>query len=507
MIPKAASAELFPFGFLVCAANAAPRSGGAYWPSAKTRWTRTDLGGFLLWTDPLAGLLKHASDEGQAVVIGDAFSTAGRSVAEVADELLRTEDWASIADLGGRFTILLITQDRCRIAHDPFGSRSVFYRLGDAFAAASHAVLLGDAYGHARDAAVVDFMDLPAYRSRTVRYLPGDVTVYAGIHALVPNNAYDSRDGRSHRYWPAKPRRGCDIVEFMSALDRYFDAFVPFVAERYDPVIFGITGGVDSRAVCAAFLAKGVPIEGMTWKNGYLHSAERPTVDRIVMDLGMPHQYVDVKPDTELAIATAAGINGGGSRGRSRLTAAVSGTISAPGGVFLSGHGGEILRGFYQLTTRKRNARAGGMAVARRRLAGFLRAIRLLPAQEREGAASPRTLTRLYSRSAKGGTADPVYKTACESFFRDFIRRANYKGVEKFGFDLHDIFYWEHRMGMWGAAKLNEMDTALYSMAGLNGREIYEIAFGLPDNRRLTKALLKQAAARYHEKLGTIPYA
>ena len=42
------------------------------------------------------------------------------------------------------------------------------------------------------------------------------------------------------------------------------------------------------------------------------------------------------------------------------------------------------------------------------------------------------------------------------------MERANYgEELIRCGFDLNDIFYWEHRMGMWGSAVHNEMDPAV----------------------------------------------
>lgn len=488
--PAATPDALFRAGFLVCDGRTLPRSGGVHWPEVRARWTRHDLGGFLLWTDPEAGLLRRNSEKGQAVVIGDAFSVAGRSVTDAADELLRTGDWAAIADLGGRFAVLLIEGDRCRVAHDPFGSRSVFWRRGGGFAAASHAALLGDAYNHRRDRAVADFMKLRGYRDRTVKYLPGDMTVYEGIHALVPNTAYDSAEGRPRRYWPTRPRRTATMDRFMSALDRYFDAFVPFVRNRHDPVLFGITGGVDSRGVFAAFLGKGVPIEGVTWTGGYLKPAERPTVDRIVAEFGIPHRYLDLDPGADPGIAAAAAVNSGHFRGASKLTASMAMTGLPRDAVFVRGYGGEILRGFYDLPSR--NPKGLGLPSERGR---------------RGPSMTPEGLARLYSSSARGFTKEEPYAEACAGFFEGFMERAEYARLEGLGYDLRDIFYWEHRMGMWGAAMLNEMDPAVYSLVGLNGREIYETAFGLPDRERLDKALIERVVSRCHKALGAVPYS
>jgi hypothetical protein len=87
------------------------------------------------------------------------------------------------------------------------------------------------------------------------------------------------------------------------------------------------------------------------------------------------------------------------------------------------------------------------------------------------------------------------------------MERANYdERLMGWGFDLNDVFYWEHRMGMWGAAMHNEMDPVMLSMTGFNSREVYEAGFGMDSGKRLTKTLLLEVIRRYDEPMAEIPY-
>jgi len=91
--------------------------------------------------------------------------------------------------------------------------------------------------------------------------------------------------------------------------------------------------------------------------------------------------------------------------------------------------------------------------------------------------------------------------------FEGFMARANYdERLMRFDFDLNDVFYWEHRMGMWGAAMHNEMDPVMLSMTGFNSREVYEAAFGMDPRKRLTKKLLLEVIRRYDKRMAEIPY-
>ncbi|HWM30653.1 MAG TPA: hypothetical protein VNO69_02985 [Methyloceanibacter sp.] len=76
------------------------------------------------------------------------------------------------------------------------------------------------------------------------------------------------------------------------------------------------------------------------------------------------------------------------------------------------------------------------------------------------------------------------------------MERAYYASLEESGYDINDIFYWEQRIGMWGAAMHNEMDAAVLSLTGYNSRRLYALALGLPREQRLSKDLLRNLTHR-----------
>ena len=59
---------------------------------------------------------------------------------------------------------------------------------------------------------------------------------------------------------------------------------------------------------------------------------------------------------------------------------------------------------------------------------------------------------------------------------------------------------------MWGPARHNWLDPALFPMIGYNSRKIYEAAFGLDPEERFTKELLLKVISRYDESLAELPY-
>jgi hypothetical protein len=233
-------------------------------------------------------------------------------------------------------------------------------------------------------------------------------------------------------------------------------------------VIFGITGGVDSRAIFCNFVANCVPFEGVTWIGHYIKPAEHAVVEALVDVCEIDHRYVYPRTPARPEIADAANEASGLFRGPSRLVAAMSRYYT--GATFVKGHGGEIMRGFYNL----RKSRMPDL--------------------------SPHSMA-----SAYGGPYGSARELARE-MFTEFTVRAEYSTVPS-SYDPNDIFYWEHRMGMWGAPALNEMDLVMNSIIGFNSRPLFAAAFGLPPEQRLTKELLEKVVAVHSSTLAAIPYA
>ena len=139
--------------------------------------------------------------------------------------------------------------------------------------------------------------------------------------------------------------------------------------------------------------------------------------------------------------------------------------------MFLRAWGAEVMRGFYNLW----------------------------PTEMRD--LTPEEMARAYydpfnRREPPAGTV---------AFFEAYHRRGNYEGIEAFGYDPNDLFYWEHRMGMWGAMCHNEMDVAIRSLVCFNDRHLYATALGLEPEIRLTKQLLLAYVGRLDPPLAAIP--
>jgi hypothetical protein len=473
---------LYRFGFFCGAAGELPS--GDRWEELRLAWRHTQVGELVILSHPEAPLELIS---GSAVLIGHAFAAEGnRSVVELLEAAVSVGFDSALHKaldlLSGRFA-LITTQWGGRVYHDAVGSRTVFYRLDEPLCVASHAGLIADLLGVALDPLAEAIRREPEYRSRSVAYLPGDLSVYDGVRALVPNNYYEISSGRTVRYWPRAAREKTTIEQFSSCVDAYFSSFASYLRDNRLTPVLGVTPGIDSRAIIAAFRHYRVPMKYVTWKGYALPKREWPVVERMAAYLGR-HRYLPEKAqengETFHRIIALTEKNVGYSGERPDVPANM---YQAFGGwrelVFIRGHGGGLVRGEpYNLIK---------TPMAEMSVAEFVRiynsSIRLKP---------PAPPSERYNKLASEAV-------------EQFMARANYEGLKEFGYDPNDLYPWESRLGMWSGSLQNEMDAAMLAMTGFNSRHLFESAFGLELGERRAESTLLDLVRRYDEGLAEFP--
>lgn len=440
-------------------------------------WLRVLLPGAHLLVDPETPVSEISSGADSVRILGDVFSLDGRSISEIATEMLRAEtdnsEFGCLDALSGRFCLIRQKASQLRFYHDAFGARSLFYHADRGVGAlASHAALIANTLGLSTDVRSEKLVGAYEYTKRVVKYLPGDWTMFQDVYALIPNNYFDWSAGRPVRYWPRRSLPSATLEQFTDIADQYLSAFSAFLRGRR-PVL-GITGGIDSKGLMAAFRYYELPFDGVTWSDPYLRRGERAVIEALQPFVTGDYTWLRFKSDRKGdPIADIANENVGFYRGLAspRLLTVHMQDLAKPGAVFIRGYGGEIMRGFYNTFPHP------------------------IPSYE------PQHFARAYGTS--GSTT--FYTKASLAAAEGFWDRANYAGIAPLGYDPNDLFYWEQRMGCWGSAMLNEMDPAIYSVVGYNSRPLFEAAFGLGPSIRLNKGLIARLIERYDPAMSAVP--
>jgi len=483
--------RLFTRGFLGFPAAEPPTASSDLWSAIDGRWKRTEFHDLVIRHHPRTPVAVAGGEDCSVMLLGDAFESdhegdasgllsrllpgkrwlAKRSIAQALAGSSEAELHQRLLTLSGRFALLVRRGERTRVYHDPFGSRTVYYLDGGPHAFGSHVELLAAAYGLARSEAVRELIAMPEVSSRLVQYLPGDVTLCDGVRGLPPNHFVELTTRRVERFWPVAAVTATTFDQLFSQVDSYLAGLTRFLAAK--EIVLGITGGVDGRVILAGLLARKARVTGVTWHGSmWLDRREIPILQAVVRIARITNIPIPIPVEDDSGVAALASFNAG--RWGPNFTAPMAEIYGHnPRAVFVRGYGGEIMRGFYNFTR-----------------------VQMVDA-------SPRELMRAYGSGIpqKLRPVSPEYERLCLPFFERWAETTGIEAACRLGYDHNDIFYWEHRMGMWGASMLNELDPALHNLVGHNSRAIYATCFGLPREERLTKDLFMRLVARYDPRL------
>lgn len=422
-------------------------------------------------------------------ILGDAFDNAGQDLEEALDGVLRNPSAYEVGklDLGGRFAAVISFDGNVIVFNDPLGSRSISYLNDGHFVVSSHATLIRRFYRLPILKGMREIISSPRYKSRTVNYLPGDYTVYKNVLRLTPNHIIDSRYPTSVRCWPQDAPIDNGVSFLYDKMDMCLNSFFKYVNRKYSPVL-PVTGGVDSRSLISFAYGK-TDLDLYTWTDFNYSSKESGAIREIVSLTGANHFTVSASQISsrigkdqleEMAFLTS--LNSGMTSNDLNRTLVVGGVERQLRSqrnlpvVTVIGYGGEIIRGFHM-----RNKREN------------------LPFP------NANTLTGMYGLGSGKLPPDREFSHFCTHAFRDFQSRTMFTEISLKGWSPYDVFYWEHRMGIWGATTLDAMDVGGYTMVALNSRKVFEAAISLPNTLRMDKTILMNYVKRNNQDLASIP--
>lgn len=460
--------RLYRFGFVVVREDDKSEL-----PEALVNWHVMRVDGWKLFLHP-ESLYKVVEDlEGRrAVAVGDVFVAHGPSTVD--DHLLALAGGGrqSMDDLSGRFAVLLFATGTMTVLNDPLGSQTVFYSTAGE-CAGSHAALVAEVLGIPKSRGVLRYMATDEYKSRTTRFLPGDLSLFEGVRLLIPNNEIELPEARTRRYWPRRPVKHTQTSDVLTLWDEYFTHYAAYLAPRYR-LVLGLTGGMDSRTIIATLRAKGMSPRYETWDA--MNEKERSRIPAMVEHLQGPHRWIDMKrrsgePEFR-QIREAAKLAAGYTRGTPLLPAQVA-EGAGPRDLFLYGHGSAVASGAY--------SRAAKPWMPEDRL--------------------QRAYT-LYAGNARKN-ASKEYEEFTLQAFREFFDRGNYS-VDLYGVDEGDLLYWEHRMANWASLQIATFAVGVNSHAAFNSRRVFEAFWGAGNEHRLDKAIHRHIMAHYDPTLASM---
>ncbi|NLP02668.1 MAG: hypothetical protein GX089_09255 [Fibrobacter sp.] len=342
---------------------------------------------------------------------------------------------------------LFIASDKPMIFHDARGLREIFYCTGEnRIVCGSQPNLIAEysrpLITHRTDQVLLDFYKNFARDSQWV----GDETPYMGIKHLLPNHSLDINSRKVFRYWPDEPVRKLKVRDSVERSCSFLKGIMKSVVNRQSTAM-AVTAGNDSRILLAAsrelikdiyFFVNDINL-GPTHPDIYIP-------ERLFKSIGQPFHIhkADAGVDEKFREYYL-----------KNVCLAESSRISYIYNIFHKKLADKIL------------------------VLGVSEIGRLFFGKD------PRKLTALRMASKLGYERSSYALDQCASFKNELISTGH-----KFNLNVMTLFYWEHRLGNWGATKNSECLIAIEKIDPFNSHYLYETLLGVDEKYRSAERAL-----------------
>lgn len=418
------------------------------------------------------GSAARVSSEYLCILLGEVFELcSGNSPAATANRLVdllangEERVLEFVAELSGRYLVLLWDGVGLRVYGDPTASRSCYLlRDSGSVTLSSHAALLSRVAGGLPATEAEWVLRHPEYIAEGGKSLPALVSLFDGVEELFANCMLDIRGSRvvHRRFYPVMELESISEEDsFERVLDSLRSGLANWIQSGGRPVL-GLTGGQDSRAVLGAGLDLLQNSGGYAMTYHFFSDNHPSTRDdllaanRLAAWANLPHLVVDVQPlDTLPEVAASYRATFPTWARFPSLVSSLGRSMPADSRLLLS-IGGEVGTGFYRDRT--------------------------------VGQLSARLLARKYTYSTF--QKDPRLIEMFETYL-EYTQLSDATGL---GYDFYDLFYWEHRLSKWAALGYAEYELVTSVGLPMNSRAFFRAMLALPYELRTSKTFYRRIA-------------
>lgn len=202
---------------------------------------------------------KYDKDKSAIILIGHAYNpfTMQHDENEIIAELSTLKDdnfWNKFNELTGIFTLITIENSKVKFVGDNTCLQCIFYGVQNGkLYLASHTNLLGDFLDLKWDQYVKKLCEYKFFKLMG-GYLPGDITQFAEIKHLIPNNfgKFDNcNDIKITRFYVPKFLK-LDDAEVIERAATIIHNSMKLISVKWDKPAISVTGGCDSKTTLAS---------------------------------------------------------------------------------------------------------------------------------------------------------------------------------------------------------------------------------------------------------------
>ncbi|MBB3071652.1 hypothetical protein FHS14_004661 [Paenibacillus baekrokdamisoli] len=348
---------------------------------------------------------------------------------------------------GGRW--IIIHRDNCgvRLFHDPCGLRQIHYMdTEEGLWCASQAIRLAEILNikEDNDASMQQFMHSPQFESEE-RAWAGEGSPYKGINHLIPNHYLDLNRVTVHRYWPYENLKPLAIKEAVVEAAALLRGSVESIAQRYK-VMIPVTAGWESRSLLAA--SKNIKNKVYYYIGKHEHLSDESQDVRVpaklLKRLGLEYHVDECKEEMDESFKNIYNRN-------------VTMARHLPKSLIIYRH--------YKHTQDRINICGICSEIAKKCVYTHHYARHI----------TPELLAKVFKyKNMEYPTA--IYARWLEQT-EDIAKRSK--------INIFDLFYWEMRMGNWGAMYAAEQDIAVEEFCPFNNRKLLTILLSVPEKYRI----------------------
>lgn len=356
--------------------------------------------------------------------------------------------------LAGRFIIAYCYNEETHFYTDACGMKSAFYNLVNKVVVSSHQNLVKQITNSTEKSYIMD-----SYKQNEISFsygYPGRLTPHKNIYQLTPNTRLNLSSKKIERFFPRE-----NIVENKNfekiayEIRDNFNKQIDCLSEKYR-IVLSLTAGYDSRFTLACLNNKIKDFLFFTYKTHDAHTVDLNMSQDIAEKLELNHKIFYTQDDTNIkdSLNLFKNIISKNSYYFHNLPIAHKYWLSFMyGDIHIRSNLAEIGRLFYG---------------------------------EPKDNFSAENMIELWAGKNVNAIENKGIKTAFEEFYitTDFDNIYNY--------NPHDMFYWEHRMGIWLSQVLVESDPAFDTIILFNCRSVLCKLLSVPTEHRKNNTIFQR---------------
>lgn len=353
-------------------------------------------------------------------------------------------------ELSGRFTIITnIENESTEVYGDACGTRTIYYDMENSQTlVSSHSFLISEIMGYKTSNVAKEVLANKMFKGR--KYLPGLLSPFDEIRPLTPNTSYNLENRNVTRFFP---RRENESLTLEKSIDKLTDVLrkQSKLLDRISKTSVSITAGLDSRVTLA------IQSEQNTDTKYFTHYCS----DNI-------EPYLE---DFIIAEKIARYLN---------LDFSQFGYSNKENPSDLQDFRYVWQRnvGMYRGSLKQFKMYTDNLYKNRIHVRSNVAEIGRVYYKNREKKPTSTHLSTLFTTSEFGKTDFVIDK------FSEFIKITSFYEENFYNYNYADLFYWEHRMGMWHSWLVLESDSAFETFVPFNNRKILQTMLAVPEKNR-----------------------